>query len=198
MQTVATILAQATDKQINLMLKLAGERVVEDWGTCGEERIETLGAKIEDLGERLDKRMASAMIDFLLTRPIDKREADWEKSLASEVPASVDEPLTPGVYETHGRVYVVKYNKARTNLYAKVLVEINSDRLVESGDVVKIEFEYAPGAIRLIKSRHRMTVERAEELTIRYGRCINCGRALKAAKSVKAGIGPVCIKSFAV
>ena len=35
--------------------------------------------------------------------------------------------------------------------------------------------------------------EQAKALSIRYGRCIVCGRKLKAAKSVEAGIGPVCM-----
>jgi hypothetical protein len=42
-----------------------------------------------------------------------------------------------------------------------------------------------------------MPKARAIEFTTRYGKCIVCGRHLKAAKSVEAGIGPVCIKYFA-
>lgn len=202
MQNVAMFPAQATEKQVNFMYKLAGERVVEQWGTNGEERIETLGAKVQDLGTQFDRKMASAMIDFLLGRPVDEREAEFEarygaKTPTTTVPVKDEAPLTPGVFEVNGQVFVVKPNKAGTNLYAKRLIEINADRLTESGDVVQIEFVYAPGAIRTIKSHHRMPIERAEALAIRYGRCINCNRPLKAAKSVRAGIGPVCVKLFA-
>jgi hypothetical protein len=104
--------------------------------------------------------------------------------------------LEPGVYENEHGIFIVKKNAAKTSLYAKKLIEINGVRKVESGDHVQIEFEYDRNAIALIKPEHKMDFERAKELTIRYGRCINCGRKLKDAKSVERGIGPVCAKSF--
>ena len=66
----------------------------------------------------------------------------------------------------------------------------------EAGEPVRIEFEYARGAVYKIKPSDKMDLERAKALTIRYGRCIVCGRKLKARVSVEQGIGPVCIKSF--
>jgi hypothetical protein len=109
-----------------------------------------------------------------------------------------DEPVTqPGIYEMpSGEVYRVKYNKAQTNLYAQKLIEINPERALQEGGRVNIEFEYAAGAVRRLKSSQKMSYEKAKELTIRYGRCIVCGRRLKAAQSVEEGIGPVCRKSF--
>lgn len=104
--------------------------------------------------------------------------------------------LDPGVYEVDGTVYVVKPNRQRTRLYAKRLVEINAERATEAGERVQIEFEYAPGAIYQIRPEHRMCITRAKALTIRYGRCICCGRHLRAAGSVERGIGPVCARSF--
>ena len=41
-----------------------------------------------------------------------------------------------------------------------------------------------------------MPLAEAEELSTRYAKCIVCERTLKAAKSVRASIGPVCIKMF--
>jgi hypothetical protein len=103
----------------------------------------------------------------------------------------------PGVYELQdGTVYVVKFNKDKTALYAKKLIEINAERATEAGEPVRIEFEYARGAVYKIKPSDKMDLERAKALTIRYGRCIVCGRKLKARVSVEQGIGPVCIKSF--
>lgn len=61
---------------------------------------------------------------------------------------------------------------------------------------MRIDFEYAPGAIKVIREEHRMDLERAKELAVQYGRCLNCGRKLKVAESVERGIGPVCIKRF--
>lgn len=132
--------------------------------------------KMESLGE--------------LAQAISVTEALYTKAMPTDVP-------DPGVYELpNGAIYVVKPNRAKTNVYAKRLVEINAERATEAGTRVEIEFEYEAGAIRKIRPEHRMDIERAKELTIRYGRCINCGRTLKAAESVERGIGPVCIKSF--
>jgi hypothetical protein len=98
----------------------------------------------------------------------------------------------PGVYETpEGVVYVVRPNRQKSRMYAKKLVEINAQRATEAGERVKIEFEYESGAIYRLTPEMKMPLERAKALTIRYGRCI-------AAQSVERGIGPVCIKSFAV
>lgn len=104
--------------------------------------------------------------------------------------------LQPGVYERNGEVFVVKPNREGTRVYAKRLVEITGQRLTEAGSKIPIEFEYAPGAVFALRIEHRMPVDRARELTIRYGRCLNCGRVLKDADSVERGIGPVCIKAF--
>jgi len=109
------------------------------------------------------------------------------------------EKLVPGVYElTDGRIYVVKATKEdKSRLYAKRLVELNGDyRTTEAGSRVDFEFQYEKGAIYDIHLNDRMTLDRAKELITLYGRCINCNRHLKAAKSVEQGIGPVCVKSF--
>lgn len=103
----------------------------------------------------------------------------------------------PGVYEMpSGEIYVVKFNRPQTRLYAKRLVEIASDRLTEAGTTANIEFEYEAGAIFRLAPEMKMPLDRAKQLTIRYGRCIVCGRHLKKAESVERGIGPVCVKSF--
>lgn len=103
----------------------------------------------------------------------------------------------PGVYERDDVVYVVKFTKDKQRLYAKRIRELNSTRLTEAGTIVDIEFDYAPGAVYRLRPEDKMSLERAKEYTIRYGRCIVCGRNLKKAESVERGIGPVCIKSFA-
>lgn len=104
--------------------------------------------------------------------------------------------VDPGVYERDGVVYVVKRSKERTRSYAKRLVEFGGTRVTESGEHVEFDFEYDRGAIYQLRPEHKMPLDRAKELTIRYGRCMNCGRTLKAAVSVERGIGPVCIKAF--
>jgi hypothetical protein len=194
----AELVAEATarpngpsEKQINFVLKLAGERRDDAIGSDGEERIENVAARIENGATR---QQVSTWISHLLRMPVDTREVQLPQQREAK---KVDPALTPGVYDVDGHVYVVKPNRAKTGLYANRLVEIAGERLNEENTLVNIEFVYAPGAIFDIKPEQKMSLEDAKWLTIRYGRCIVCGRRLKAGKSVEQGIGPVCIKSFA-
>jgi hypothetical protein len=58
----------------------------------------------------------------------------------------------------------------------------------------KAEFEYAPGAMRVLAPEHRMSLEDAKAFGALYGTCCVCGRTLTDEKSIAAGIGPVCGK----
>lgn len=180
--------ALATPKQEGFLLKLARER--QGSGTP-ELRVQIM-QDIIDAG--LAKQRASALISKLLQRPLDTTHAPAAVTAKEK---QVDPTLTPGVYDVNGQVFVVKPNRAKTGLYAQRLVEIAGERLNVNNDLVNIEFVYAPGVIFDIKPEQKMPLEDAKVLTIRYGRCIVCGRHLKAGKSVEQGIGPVCIKSFA-
>lgn len=171
-----------TDRQVNYALALAAERVAPELGGNAEERLENLGAMLEN--QTLDKFGLMAVIDALRNQPRDVAAA------------SAGDALEPGVYERNGTVYVVKFNRAKTNLYAKRMVEVAGERLTEVDTRVKLDFEYAPGTIRHLRPGDRMPLDRAKELIVRYGRCLNCGRTLKAADSVERGIGPVCVKAF--
>lgn len=106
----------------------------------------------------------------------------------------------PGVFELEdGRVFVVKPTRDGERLYANQLIELRptqGDRLTEEGEHVRYETQYAKGMMRFIREEDRMSVDRAKELALRYGRCLNCGRKLEVAESVERGIGPVCIKRF--
>jgi hypothetical protein len=129
----------------------------------------------------------------------DRQVAAADRIIARNQQAGPVEPVGPGVYETpDGNVYVVKRTQDKQRIYAKRMVEIGGERLTEADTVVKIDFEYAAGAIRDIRPEHRMPLTRAEELQlmVRYGKCICCGRHLKAADSVARGIGPVCAGYF--
>jgi len=169
-----------TERQFNYLTRLVRERRCDYWPENADERVERLH-RLFQTGE--------------LTRATVSREIDYWQSRPQ--PREVHRELTPGVYELNGQVYVVKPNRAKTRLYAKKLVELNTARRVNGADdVVAFDYEYAPGAIYDIRPEHRMTKERAVELGIRYGRCMNCNRPLKAAKSVLAGYGPVCVKAF--
>lgn len=174
----------ASEKQRNFLLRLAGDRVFPRLGESVEERVTTVENLI--ITGELTGSVAGRLIDALLRAPVDPGAREAERTR-----------LTPGVYEVNGEIFNVKFNKAKTNLYAQRLIELPGvDRLAESGDVVHIEFEYAPGVVRRLRPHHRMPIGRARELTIRYGRCLACGRRLKNADSVERGIGPVCRRAF--
>jgi hypothetical protein len=118
--------------------------------------------------------------------------------------------LVPGVYRRDGEIFVVKGNKAyiswrkhnpagprpaEARLYAKRLAE-SPPRVTEAGTEVSFELVYAPGVIYDLAPTDRLPLADAEQLATRYGRCIACGATLKAAKSVREAIGPVCRKYF--
>lgn len=179
----------ASEKQVAFIARLLDEKDLfkspSFWDATNAMDKDEFAAYIQhikDTSKTITKARAKDIIDALIALP--------------NKPVEGQGNIEPGVYETAEGIFVVKFNRAKTNLYAKKMVEINAERATESGERVEIEFDYAPGAIRRIKAEDKMPLERAKALTIRYGRCINCGRHLKAAESVERGIGPVCIKSF--
>jgi hypothetical protein len=85
------------------------------------------------------------------------------------------------LYETpDGEIYRT-YESREGNLYVKIWTTDGWD------------YEGARGALRRIRPEHRMTVERAKELSLQWAQCIRCGAELSNAVSVERGIGPVCI-----
>jgi len=126
-------------------------------------------------------------------------------------PGSGDQSqLVPGVYRLGADVFVVKGNKAylswrkhdpqgprpdEARLYAKKLVE-SAPRQTEAGTEIPFELAYAPGVIYDLALSDRMPLAEAEQLSTRYAACIVCGARLKAARSVRSLIGPVCRKYF--
>jgi len=171
-------------KRFEFALKLARERVltVNREPVEGADQRETTVLKWFLTGE-LSRSNISSFINQQLYNP---RATDYQVGMQ----------LDPGVYELRDQVYVVKATKDGQRRYAKRLVEIGGERLTEADTIVNIDFEFAPGAIHDLRAEHRMSLERAKLLMVRYGKCINCGRKLKAARSVEAGIGPVCRKAF--
>lgn len=184
--TTQTPANAASEKQGRFLLKLAGERVDLRLGENREERVAYMAKWLLTA----TKREASQAITWLTQQPLD--HAPQTSTQLKEVAAA----LTPGVYNVDGHVYVVKSNREGTRLYAKHIVE-SPERLNANGDLVNIDFVYEAGAIFKIKPEHRLSFEDAKVLTIRYGRCIACGKKLSAGKSVEQGIGPVCRKKFA-
>jgi len=105
--------------------------------------------------------------------------------------------LEPGIYTLGDDIYKVQKVRQGDRLYAKRLVVIGGDRLIDATEVVEnFDFEYAPGALKSLTGANRMSQDEAQAFGIRYGICCCCGKRLKDAKSVSLGIGPVCRKYF--
>lgn len=103
------------------------------------------------------------------------------------VPAPRREPATEGMYRLDGVIYKVQIAVHGSGKpYAK--------RLVQDGE--RWSFEYAPGAMRKLGSRHLLTLEEAKEFGALYGTCCVCGRTLTNETSIEAGIGPICASKF--
>jgi hypothetical protein len=126
----------------------------------------------------------------------ERDQADNLLDLFAAQQAAKAETPTPGIYQlATGEIFKVKFNKAKTNVYAEKLTE-SAERLNENDELVTFEYVYAPGAIKRITPADKMSAEAGAALSIKYGRCLNCGRKLKAAASVAVGMGPKCLESF--
>jgi len=88
--------------------------------------------------------------------------------------------LPEGIYLKAEIVYKVQMSGAGRS-YAKVLRE-------------KGGFEYDPTAIKNLSIEDKITLEQAKAYGVQFGICVVCGATLTDAKSVAAGIGPVCGK----
>lgn len=167
--TTAAAAAPATDKQLQLIRRLAAER--------------QSGATIIEIIEKpsgVTKYQASKLIDALFQMP-------------RTAPANTTTVTEPGMYRTaDGAIYKVQKSKEGQGLYAKRLTPITGERLNEADNIVGWDFQYAPGAIKTLKASERMTLEEAKAFGVQYGICCVCGKLLKDATSVAQGIGPVC------
>lgn len=112
---------------------------------------------------------------------------------ALTMPRKVRASAQPGYYvlgEGDAAEYlVVVANKAGTGTYAKKLEVRESDEGRKTGSWV-----YAPGKGYAVAAMTPMTMDEAIAFSHLHGFCFRCGKALKDPKSVKASIGPVCIK----
>lgn len=165
-------------KAANFLLQLASERRLPELGTCAEERMENVGAMLDN---GLDAYATSRLIDRLKAAPLDLDEVEVE----------------PGVYRRDDTIYVVRQNRTNAGVHARRLVEIGGQRLTAAGTVVNIEFVYDPGALLRLRPEDQMTLEEARPFIIRYGKCIFCNTALSDATSVARGVGPVCVRRYA-
>ena len=138
----------------------------------------------------LSSKAASGLIDLLMQQP--------RKVEAKEAPKG---EATEGMHKVGDRIFKVQRAvHGSGNLYAKELVLVERDRVeIEDGvwhDFTAVQFEYAPGAMRLLSADTKMTLEEAKQFGALYGTCCACGRTLTNEDSIAAGIGPVCAGKF--
>lgn len=168
----------ATDRQIEYAQTLLRDREVPQKLRDALER-----PQAQLVTENYTRGAISSLIELL---------QGYRRTVTVTVDETAKTAVRVGVYAKDGEIYVVKPNRQGTRLYAKRLVDAPSDRLHENGDVGRYELEFAPGVVGTLREQHRMPAVDVAALAVRYGRCIMCGRGLKAASSVERMIGPVC------
>jgi hypothetical protein len=129
----------------------------------------------------------------------------WVIRHAGECPApppeSSPDPVTePGAYAhpVTGEIYVVRMGKQSHRPYALRLTEFGGDRLMLSGEHRSIRTDHAPGIIRELTARLRLSTEQGARLAEITRACVRCGRTLRDGGSVEAaavngGYGPDCV-----
>lgn len=126
-------------------------------------------------GRLANERGVALATDFS-TWSVNQASAEITRLLALPKTSALPE----GIYFKAGVVYKVQVS-ATGRSYAKVLRE-------------KGGFDYDVTAIKNISIEDKITLEQAKAYGIQYGVCVACGATLTDAKSVAAGIGPVCGK----
>lgn len=165
-------------------------------GTAFDRRLEVEVIKRQENHEGVNMafiRLPSGMEAWVKPTSL-KREARADQTALGEFVKPTTSITEEGMYQHDGSIYRAQKSKTSGNLYAKRLVPINGARLNDEDIVVGWEFQYDAGAVRMLKPEDRMSLDEARLFGNKYGVCCVCGITLKDAKSVAAGIGPVCAK----
>lgn len=186
----------ATAPQLKFIATLSDQREVPVAGKDEDEAF--LIARHEDCfsGKDVTKQEASRVIDWLKTLP--------KTNAAPAAPAPVPVPAATlvgaGIYlAPNGDIIKVKQTKDKQRVYAQVMVAKSGGARINLHDEVipNFDFVYTPGLIQHITPSMKLTLEEAQAFYTRTGRCMNCKKELKVAKSIEKGLGPVCAKMFA-
>lgn len=179
--------APATEKQKDFVISLLNQ----------------LGKTESDLPKPLDTyglREVSPLIDELKAEALKPKPAvlgpDGQplRTTVATPSATVDE----GMYRNPDTGVIYKVQRAvhgSGQLYAKVLRVVREAERDEEGDILTsgvTVFDYAPGVLRTLNPRWRMTLEQAVEFGALYGTCVRCGRTLTKEKSIERAMGPIC------
>lgn len=182
----------ASPKQIAFIRKLAAERPTWTDALNGNT-FERCFDATSDPSKFIGMTEASQVIEALLALP---RASTPERPVlsADEVGCYV----LPG-----GTILKAQPNKAKTNVYVMAWVPSGADRMVDADEShAHGDWVYEASAQDVMKRQivegtaRKMTLDEAKAFILRYGKCVRCGRTLKAHESVERGIGPVCVKYF--
>lgn len=161
----------ASEKQVNLILKLAGEKQLNNFA-----QPELL--KDRAYVEKLPVKDASQLIDALLAAPRKQVERKVEKSWDA------------GAYITaDGRIIRVYLGQQSGKMLSTELVDATATDRNDAWHYLGLASKNVPSDARL------MTPEEAEAASAGsadHGWCCVCGRELDVPESVARGIGPVC------
>lgn len=136
----------------------------------------------------IKKLLAERSAPDLVTDVITKKQASKliDELMAMPKVASSDAVTESGFYMYGETVYKVRWNQAKTNLYAQALSTVGS----------KGKWIYAEGAMSKIKADMKLTIDDAAAFGHHNGYCAICGLELSNPESVARGIGPVCINKI--
>lgn len=161
----------ATEKQVAFIAKLRDRKDLTFADGAGQGLIDT-GRELWKLRE-FTKARASEVIGGLLDLP----------DMPIESPEGEAVELD-GMHKFDGTIYKVQRAvHGSGHLYAKALVEDGSGGWT---------FKYAPGAIRNLTGRTKLSLDEAKEFGVLTGTCVFCARELTDERSIEAGYGPVC------
>lgn len=166
-----------TAPQVRLIRDLAAGHVLT---AANAERLEAKLTTHERRERVRDRGWANQVISWLRRQPAQ---------------ASVKVRAAVGVYRRGGETFVVREGReGRT--YASRVQEFGGTRLTQAGEKVSFRLAKAPGVVFELRPTDRLTGAAVEAFVARYGKCV-CGRDLRAAASVKRGMGPVCYARYA-
>jgi hypothetical protein len=178
MTTTTTATRTASEKQVNFIAKLLGEK---DLSTYDAGKASILGQVVSGEITTLPSTSASAAIKELLALPV-------KAAVTTEKPAAVDYGVPAGRYAVDlgegVKFYVIDQpTEGRWAGYTFVKVQA-------SDDLYPVKQYAAKNAIL------RAIAVNPAEASLRYGRllgsCGVCGRTLTDETSRERGIGPVC------
>lgn len=126
-------------------------------------------------GDKLTFKAVKKIIEAL-------KDAPWKPRPARPDAASAVE-LTEGLYELpDGTIYRLKTAQRSKRMFAAKAEFIDGF----------VRFEYERGGMNRVKPEHKMSLERADELSLKFAQCMCCDRELSNKVSVALGIGPIC------